>query len=98
MEPDEPPLRAARRELWEETGLLANSGAMLGSSPAIVEGEVWHFALLRVRPPVRDIWRHATMEDQGHSFTCQWHALTGPHPFERRFQRAWEWAKTALEA
>lgn len=96
VEPEETPLRAARRELWEEAGLVAGSGMMLGISDAVVPGERWHFALLRVPPPVRDSWAHTTGDGGGLRFVCGWMALNAEAPFEGRFARAWTWIRAAL--
>lgn len=96
LRPDEPPLHAARRELCEETGLVARSGLMLGETADIVPGQLWHFALLRVAPPVAERWRHNCADDGGHVFDCQWRALDGAAPFEGRFARAWDWVKAAF--
>lgn len=96
IEAGESPLAAARRELWEETGLVARSGLLLGVSETIAEGEVWHFALLRVAPPVRETWQHHCADDGGHLFHCRWQMLSDPSGFEGRFGLAWEWCRTAL--
>ena len=96
LKPGEDPLNAAARELFEETGLRARAGIPLGHSDSIADGERWHFALLRVRAPVRKTWRHKTLDDYGHIYTCYWLALDGPHPFHGRFARAWTFIRNAV--
>lgn len=90
VEPDEPPLKAAARELWEETGLTVRAGLLLGHSTQIVPNELWHFALLRPAPPVLSTWAHQTPDDCGHVFACFWQPLDAPSEFEGRFDRAWQ--------
>ncbi len=92
----EPPLKAAARELWEETGLSVRSGLSLGQSGAIVPDETWHFALLRVVPPVLERWSHATVDDHDHMFACFWQPLAGQHRFQGRFGRAWSFIRESL--
>ncbi|MEM1302365.1 MAG: DNA mismatch repair protein MutT, partial [Pseudomonadota bacterium] len=67
-------------ELFEETGLETLSAIPLGASTSIVAGQTWHFALCRIKPPVRDRWRHLCSDDGGHVFECFWHPiLPGPN-------------------
>ncbi|MEM9756578.1 MAG: NUDIX domain-containing protein, partial [Pseudomonadota bacterium] len=91
IRPEEPPLHAARRELWEEAGLTARSGLLLGQSADIVAGEIWHFALLRVAAPVPDRWGHLCQDDGGHIFQCRWQDVGAAAAFTGRFARAWTW-------
>lgn len=98
IEPGEPPLKAAARELWEETGVSVRSGLMLGQSTEIAKGETWHFALLRPSPNVLTTWRHQTVDDHGHVFACYWQPLEGPHPFRGDFDRAFGFIKAQLGA
>jgi len=96
INPGEPPLKAAARELWEETGIPVRAGLLLGHSDQIVPGEIWHFALLRPAPPVAERWQHQTHDDHGHVFDCFWQPLDGGHPFQGRFDRAWAFIQGAL--
>lgn len=94
----ETPERAAARELFEESGLETRSALRLGASEEIVAGQIWHFSLCRVVPPVRDQWQHACTDDGGHLFKFHWHALdeSAPHDLAPPFQRALAWITEAL--
>lgn len=96
IEPGETPLHAARRELMEETGLVARALIDLGQSDAVQPGEGWHFALVRLRGPVEVQWLHRTRDDGGLDFDCRWTELEGTHPFEGRFARAWDVIRSKL--
>ena len=96
VEPGERPLIAARRELWEEAGLVARSGVPLCISDAIVSGEVWHFSLLRVALPVAEAWDWHTTDGGGLTFRCRWQALTDDGVLSGRFLRAWHAIRAAL--
>jgi len=98
VEQDENPTRAAARELFEETGLETISAIPLGQTETIVSGEIWHFALCRVKPPVRDQWRHLCPDDGGHLFECFWHPLTGAEPFPAPYNAALHWVAQELGA
>ncbi len=96
IDPGEHAVRAAARELFEETGLETLSAVSLGSSAEIVDGQIWHFALCRVKPPVLDRWRHLCADDGGHAFDCFWHPLTDRTGWERPFTTALDWIKGAM--
>ncbi|MEL6701437.1 MAG: NUDIX domain-containing protein, partial [Pseudomonadota bacterium] len=70
IEPGEDATRAAARELFEETGLETVAAVPMGSTQ--ITDQEWHFALCRVKPPVRDQWRHLCADDGGHLFDCFW--------------------------
>ena len=96
---DEDPTRAAARELFEETGLETVSAMPLGQTSQIAPGEVWNFALCRIKPPVRDRWRHFCADDGGHLFECHWHPITGDNPaLPAPYDRALEWIRSELGA
>ncbi len=95
IKPGEAPERAAARELFEESGLETRAALNLGQSDAIVEEQVWHFALCRIVPPVRDRWQHFCADDGGHLFKFFWLGLDDPIPegFASPFQRALHWIR-----
>lgn len=97
VNPDEDPTRAAMRELFEESGLEAVAATPLGTSDTIQSDERWHFALCRVKPPVRDRWQHHCPDDGGHLFQFSWYTLTDPSPnMDPRFQNALRWINQTL--
>jgi 8-oxo-dGTP pyrophosphatase MutT (NUDIX family) len=96
VEPGENPLQAMRRELFEETGLRARAIIDLGHSDDVQPSERWHFALVRVRGPVKEQWLHHTHDGGGLDFHCRWTAVDSPHPFEERFARAWDVIQSRL--
>ena len=77
---EEAPAAAAARELFEESGLETRSALLLGQSTEIAPGELWHFSLCRVVPPVRDRWAHFCADDGGHRFEFHWHDISTPLP------------------
>ena len=97
VKPHEDPTRAAMRELFEESGLETIAASLLGSSDTIHLQERWHFTLCRIKPPVRDRWRHLCPDDGGHLFHFSWHVLTDPHPeMDPRFLNALTWIQQTL--
>ncbi|MEM8592770.1 MAG: NUDIX domain-containing protein [Pseudomonadota bacterium] len=96
VEPEEAPVRAALRELWEESGLTAMDAIPLAERDDIWEGERWHFFLARTRPPVRERFQHYCADDGGHLFQFFWHPLAGQGPFEPPFDRVLDAMREAL--
>lgn len=94
----EHPTAAAARELFEESGLETISAIPVGTSPDIQHGEVWHFALCRIKLPVRDQWQHHCADDGGHLFRFSWMPLdAAPQSgFEQRYLRALDWIRSTL--
>lgn len=98
VKPNEDPARAAMRELYEESGLETVSATPVGVSDHITNGERWHFALCRVKPPVREAWQHFCADDTGHLFQFSWRSLVHPLPtMDARFQAALHWIRNALD-
>ncbi|WP_448951083.1 NUDIX domain-containing protein [Labrys neptuniae] len=98
----EPPLAAAKRELREESGLIASSPMeSLGVHLIGAGRQKWHFfRCLSSGLPER--WQHAADDDLGHVFSFFWHPLNLPldqewHPifheafafFAPRLAREW---------
>lgn len=97
VEPGEDPTRAAARELFEEAGLETIAATPLGQSDTIEPGEDWHFALCRVRTPVREAWQHFAPDDGGILFQFSWLDLTGARPdMDGRYIRALDWILETL--
>lgn len=94
----EHPSPAAARELFEESGLETTSAILMGDSTDIHEGEHWHFALCRIKPPVRDHWQHFCADDGGHLLKFRWMPLdlVPPDGFHPKFMRALDWIKGTL--
>ncbi len=94
----EAPAAAAARELYEEAGLETRAALLLGRSEDIAPDEVWHFALCRIVPPVRERWQHLCADDGGHLFRFFWLPLDAPAPagFEARYLRALDWIRAEM--
>ncbi|NRP85253.1 hypothetical protein GFPCMMHI_01138 [Ensifer adhaerens] len=75
IEPSETPLAATKRELWEESGLTAQSPmALLGQCEIGPSRQLWHFfGCQAVGLP--DTWQHLTADDHGHTFAFFWHPI-----------------------
>ncbi len=81
IEAGERPVRAARRELCEESGLHVAARPWRQWQTRI-GAQVWHFVLWRSgRFPAR--WSHQTQDDGGHLFRFFW------HPLNRKPNRDW---------
>ena len=98
IEPSEAPLAAAKRELWEESGLTAQSPmALLGQCEIGPDRQLWHFfGCQAVGLP--DTWQHLTADDHGHTFAFFWHPIDLPldqdwHPI---FHEAFNFFATRL--
>ena len=94
----EAPAMGAARELFEESGLETTAAIPIGQADDIAADEVWHFALCRIKPPVRDRWQHLCTDDGGHLFQFHWMALDSAPPdgFHPKFLRALDWIRGAL--
>lgn len=96
VEPGENPAKAAARELFEESGLETKTALKIGESPDIVRGQLWHFALCRIAPPVRDLWQHYCEDDGGHLFKFSWQDLGTRQGFAQPYQNALTWISNHL--
>ena len=94
----ETPAAAAARALYEESGLETRAALPIGQSDTIQKDAIWHFALCRIAPPVRDRWQHLCADDGGHLFRFEWVPLeaTNDHPFDPLYARALDWIRAAL--
>lgn len=75
IEPGESPAVAARRELFEESGLTAGTTWPIGTRAANQVGPIWHFFLCEVTEH-REGWVHHCLDDGGHDFAFFWHPLS----------------------
>lgn len=95
--PNEPPAKAAARELFEESGLETKQAIVIGESGTIAAGQIWHFALCRIASQVRPEWQHYCADDGGHLFKFHWHKLDASHKgFAPPYQNALNWIATHL--
>lgn len=90
------PTRAAAQALFEASGLETRAALPLGQSHAIVDGEIWHFVLCRIAPPVRERWQHASTGCGGRLRKFHWHALDAAAPLPPPAQSALSWIKAQL--
>ncbi|OLP58821.1 hypothetical protein BJF93_18220 [Xaviernesmea oryzae] len=75
IEPGEAPLRAAARELWEESGLTMQSDPIdLGTCRIINCNTLWHVFAWRA-DDLPEAWHHDTQDDGGQRFSFFWHPL-----------------------
>jgi 8-oxo-dGTP pyrophosphatase MutT (NUDIX family) len=75
IEKGEAPSDAAKRELFEESGLVCPEPLeLLGSAPIGPDQTTWHFYVWH-STGLLDTWSHATTDDQGHNFAFFWHPI-----------------------
>lgn len=75
IEPEETPVRAAQRELFEEAGVpTLSEGRVLGSDESIAEGQIWYFVLCPVSE-LPEQWTFQCHDDGGHLFSFSWHGV-----------------------
>lgn len=75
IEPEEPPEDAATRELFEESGLIAEVPMMpFGQKVMETTGQGWQF-YIALSDDRRNGWAHDTLDDHGHRFTFFWQPL-----------------------
>ena len=88
---DEHPERAASRILFETTGYETIATLALGTLET--GGQLWHFTLCRLKPPIRDRWQHACKTDggallKGRLLPLDSDALQEPHKTAQAWIRA----------
>lgn len=78
IEPGEDPHATARRELYEESGLLAP--AQMNQFGDVTMGNTstrWHLYACGSEG-LPDTWQHETADDGGHIFSFFWHQIDAP--------------------
>lgn len=76
IDPGESPGDAACRELFEESGLIADKNPkLLAISNALLDGNTWYFYLCDVFQSIPDNWDFETLDDGGHMFRFFWHPI-----------------------
>lgn len=78
INPNEDASQAATRELREEAGIIADSGAFLGVWASGHNDQVWSFHVCRPTTPPPETWDHFCADDGGHHFSFFWHTLSEP--------------------
>ena len=75
IEKGETPSDAAKRELFEESGLVCPEPMEpLDRAPIGPDQTTWHFYRWH-STGLFDTWSHATKDDHGHTFTFFWHPI-----------------------
>lgn len=78
IETGESTLEAAVRELWEESGIRADTPLISLGFLSIGENhQPWHF-FKYLSSGLPQTWSHQTEDDFGHTFTFFWHPLDKP--------------------
>jgi 8-oxo-dGTP pyrophosphatase MutT (NUDIX family) len=75
IEPGEAPGEAAVRELFEESGLVAQALQDLGTWQSGFEQQVWSFHLCQPARELPERWVHHAKDDGGQDFRFFWHPL-----------------------
>ncbi|MEM7242863.1 MAG: NUDIX domain-containing protein [Pseudomonadota bacterium] len=76
IEAGETPHNAAKRELYEESGLKTSKAMrFLGVQPIGLERIPWHFFSYQA-DALPKTWHHQTLDDHGHVFSFFWHPLS----------------------
>lgn len=86
----ETPIQTAKRELYEESGLEASSGAFLFQQDQPEIGQTWAIIKCNVIE-TRDKWIWQTHDDFGHAFRFFWHDLStgAPEEMDEIFSRVY---------
>lgn len=99
IEANEPLTAACQRELFEESGIHAETVRFLGKWVSGYENQVWGFYLMACADSLPEQWTHFTEDDGGHRFQFFWQPLNRPlddkwHPL---FKGAIEFIKQAMD-
>ena len=86
----------AARALYDLTGLETRSALTLGASDDIAPDQLWHFALCRLAPPVREAWQHLDRENGGQLRRFAWVSLDSDAAFCDTHARAFDWIRATL--
>lgn len=94
---DADPAGSAARALYSMSMLETRAALPIGTAPDIAPETLWHFALCRIVPPVRERWQHLP---KGTTDLLQftWMPLDTPplDGFDTADLRALDWIKAAL--
>jgi 8-oxo-dGTP pyrophosphatase MutT (NUDIX family) len=82
VEPSENPTDAARRELFEESGIDTKQPLFfIGKNTRMVCGQIWYFYHLDLLC-TRNQWSHFAPDNGGIELQFFWHALLAPPPLD----------------
>ena len=88
--------RAAAQSLYTVSTLETRAALPIGISSNINADELWHFALCRIVPPIREQWKHIC-PDTSALLQFTWMPLDAAlDDFSERDKRALDWIKAAL--
>lgn len=86
----------AARALYAMSALETRAALPIGTSDLIDPDEVWHFALCRIVPPVREHWKHLR-ENSSELLHFGWIPLDASvHGFSAQDKRALDWIRATL--
>lgn len=87
---------AAARALYAMSALETRAALPIGTSNTINADEVWHFALCRIVPPVREQWKHLDA-NSSKLLHFSWMSLDASFDgFCAQDKRALDWIKATL--
>lgn len=86
----------AARVLFARSALETRAALLIGTSTDINPDEIWHFALCRIVPPVREQWQHLD-PTSGALLRFSWTTLDAPpNDLSAPDARALDWIRTTL--